>query len=311
MNVRLSKRNFVRAAKGILGCGALASLALASGGTLWGQSQTAQPPSTTVRPSVAALGTSPGVPSQDVNPTPKLGTTRDAHAKASAKSGRSEGITVSGRWTIEVRNPDGKLVSRREFENSLAPNNIWNTVGGAGLLAGLLASGITPGSWMVVFSDTAGDGTSLTNIIGTVQPNSVAAQQNFCPTPTTCSTNLSVTSGSLATNPGILTFSGSTIVPPGYPSQIGWVATVAIPCQTSESPETCYDQFVGSVAGPIPFTALALDGNTTAGAAAGDPNPVAVTPGQTVEVTVVISFSSAGATSTSGASVPKTPAFRH
>jgi hypothetical protein len=310
MNARLSKGNVIRTGKRVFGLAGLASLALFCASPSWPQSQPTQTPSTTGRPPVAALGTSPGVPSQDVNPTAKPGPTRDSHAKASAKSRRSEGITVSGWWTIEVRNPDGKLVSRREFENSLAPNNLWNSVGGGGLLAELLASVLTPGSWMIMFSDSAADGANVTNLIGTAQPNSVAAQQNFCP-PTTCSTNLTVTSGPIGTNPGILTFSGSTIVPPGYPSQIGWVATASVPCQQSESPTTCYGQNGGSVAGPIPFTALALDGNTTTGAAAGDPNPVAVTPGQTVQVTVVISFSSAGAASAAGALVPKTPAFRH
>jgi len=33
--------------------------------------------------------------------------------------GLSEGIKVHGHWVIEVREPDGALVSRREFDNSL------------------------------------------------------------------------------------------------------------------------------------------------------------------------------------------------
>jgi hypothetical protein len=32
-----------------------------------------------------------------------------------------EGIKVHGHWVIEVRNPDGSIASRREFENALTP----------------------------------------------------------------------------------------------------------------------------------------------------------------------------------------------
>jgi hypothetical protein len=35
--------------------------------------------------------------------------------------GTKEGIKIHGHWTIEVRNPDGKLVSHTEFENALTP----------------------------------------------------------------------------------------------------------------------------------------------------------------------------------------------
>jgi Na+-transporting methylmalonyl-CoA/oxaloacetate decarboxylase gamma subunit len=46
-----------------------------------------------------------------------------AQTGAPAAKGTHEGIKVHGHWTIEVKNPDGKLVTHREFENSLAPNN--------------------------------------------------------------------------------------------------------------------------------------------------------------------------------------------
>jgi hypothetical protein len=37
-----------------------------------------------------------------------------------ANDGSHQGIKVHGHWTIEVRNPDGSLATHREFENSLA-----------------------------------------------------------------------------------------------------------------------------------------------------------------------------------------------
>jgi hypothetical protein len=33
-------------------------------------------------------------------------------------TGPQEGIKVHGHWVIEVRNPDGKVATRREFENA-------------------------------------------------------------------------------------------------------------------------------------------------------------------------------------------------
>jgi hypothetical protein len=62
---------------------------------------------------------------------------------SSSEGGPKEGIKVHGHWTIEVRNPDGKLVERREFENSLRGQ-------GARALAGFLSRTATPGLWLVV-----------------------------------------------------------------------------------------------------------------------------------------------------------------
>ena len=53
-----------------------------------------------------------------------------------------EGIAVHGHWTIEVRDPDGGLVERREFDNALV-------MGGSTALA-LVAAGLqTSGVWWV------------------------------------------------------------------------------------------------------------------------------------------------------------------
>jgi hypothetical protein len=56
------------------------------------------------------------------------------------------GITVHGRWTIVVRDPDGTEVSRREFENALVP------MSGPRLLAQLLGGFATAGSWSIQFN---------------------------------------------------------------------------------------------------------------------------------------------------------------
>ena len=42
-----------------------------------------------------------------------------AAASESPRGGPREGIKVHGRWTIDVKNADGSLVARHEFENAL------------------------------------------------------------------------------------------------------------------------------------------------------------------------------------------------
>src|SRR5215469_7481393 len=58
-----------------------------------------------------------------------------AAGETNSKGGPSVGIKVHGHWTIDVRNPDGTLVTHREFENSLIPGSGF----GAGALATFLA----------------------------------------------------------------------------------------------------------------------------------------------------------------------------
>ena len=62
--------------------------------------------------------------------------------------GQHEGITVHGHWTIEVRNPDGKLVSHTEFENALVQPS------GAETLALLLLDYLPTGGYIVHLADS-------------------------------------------------------------------------------------------------------------------------------------------------------------
>lgn len=59
-----------------------------------------------------------------------------------SRDGAHEGIKVHGHWTIEVRNPDGTLVTHREFENSIQ-------VSGTASLSSLLAGNQLLGPWQV------------------------------------------------------------------------------------------------------------------------------------------------------------------
>jgi hypothetical protein len=60
-------------------------------------------------------------------------------------NGSHEGIKVHGHWTIDVRDPDGTLVTHREFENSLQRD-------GAFFLAGCLANGCSKQNWSIRLS---------------------------------------------------------------------------------------------------------------------------------------------------------------
>jgi hypothetical protein len=64
-------------------------------------------------------------------------------AEAKPTEARNEGIKVHGRWTIDIKNPDGSLVSHHEFENALDSF-------GAVRLAELLARQKSPGVWGIV-----------------------------------------------------------------------------------------------------------------------------------------------------------------
>jgi len=59
--------------------------------------------------------------------------------------GNHEGIQVHGHWVIEVRNPDGTVTARREFENAIQPS-------GMAYIASLLAGNNSPGGLSVLLN---------------------------------------------------------------------------------------------------------------------------------------------------------------
>jgi hypothetical protein len=63
-------------------------------------------------------------------------------AEAPSSGWMNTGVKVHGHWTIVVRNPDGTVTDRRDFENSLA-------FGGAYLLQNILGGTVTPGAWAI------------------------------------------------------------------------------------------------------------------------------------------------------------------
>jgi hypothetical protein len=214
------------------------------------------------------------------------------------RGGTHEGIHVHGHWTIEVRNPDGKLVSHTEFENSLISGE------GDALLAQLLTGGQTLGNWLVFlntsalppnsypYSQPGPCGTSGVSACILGQSGSSAFTQTLSPiTPTTCATNgncfstLSVSVTGANRNEVQLTGTATA----DTSGSIGSVTSLANTCYgeggtgslSSASPSTCFS--VSSTSSTIalyddPFTSATLSA------------PVSVSAGQMIAVTVLISF---------------------
>jgi hypothetical protein len=219
--------------------------------------------------------------------------------------GPHEGIKVHGHWTIEVRNPDGTVVTHREFENALSPGVSFPVggglsmvaPGGEALLSALLTGQAETPAW-VIFLEGA-DGLAATGTTGPCIISFFAGQdacvlaQNLpnsffeilCGNSSETGLSCNLTANPLGIGPSFAGFqlSGSVVA-----TQSGTVAAVATSawglCGKSGSLlPTCV--FAASDNGAF-LTARTLDGVGT------DPNPVPVSAGQTLAVTVTISFSS-------------------
>ncbi len=189
-------------------------------------------------------------------PIPKV----DAQAlkEAAAAEGPKQGIKVHGHWTIEIRDPDGTQVPRREFDNALAPS------GGGSVLARVFARQLTVGSWQV------GVGGGLCTSDGTPSGTQFVCQivESGAPTPV-ASTFATLT---VAAAGGTLVLNGSAIA--ARTGVVYDVRTLFNECPATTTPaDTCQ-------VGPL------LDITETF------PTPsISVSAGQQILVTVVLSFS--------------------
>ena len=196
-----------------------------------------------------------------------------------SNGGRQEGIKVHGHWTIEVRNPDGTVVTHREFENALISGD------GNAFLAQILGRQNTVGAWQVLLlSSIAGEPYLNSIIIDEPGSTLVTGSAEDCSSVTgngsSCSTNLAVTAAG-----GTVTLTGSGVVPPTFGSNVGQVFTFVTFCAATSTAATCPTSQVTGAPPKDYFTTRALDG------VGSDPSPVPVSPGQTVAVTVIFSFS--------------------
>jgi hypothetical protein len=185
---------------------------------------------------------------------------------------------VYGHWTIEVKNPNGKVTTHVEFENSL-------TLGGSTTLASvLLGNGASvPGGWFLSLStstavvsqmppQTAG---MLTNVDifepGVAGPGALCGAASLS---LGCASNLAVSVAG-----GVLTLSGSVQASSGF--TIGLVNSLVYTCPGG-TVTGCVATSAPSSSTPV-FTQAPLGG-------AGQPPTVPVLAGQTVAATVQITF---------------------
>lgn len=221
--------------------------------------------------SASELPVSQEISEPDIAPVESVQTdiTRDSETNVVSSSSErsdsaSEGIKVHGRWTLEVTEPDGKLVSHTEFDNALVTT-------GAEALANVLAHDETIGIWQVKLSGSPNpcDGTFGSTYCGIIElPSSniliSSAANNFG--------ELSVTAPSSPPNDGSLVLAGSATI--ANDTSISTVSTEIMRCGSSVAP----DDISLSCGGHEQFTLAFI-------------TPVQVLTGQIVNVTVVISFS--------------------
>jgi hypothetical protein len=186
-------------------------------------------------------------------------------AETTERGGPSEGIKVHGHWTITVRDPDGGIVSRRDFENAL----ISDDYGGNGLLAALLTRNVTTGLWTV--SLNASTGPSACVVVGgdgdgTPVPCEVAERYGQLtltrPTPTT------------------IQLTGETRVNNSAATFVDSVNTLITACVATQAPQQC----APGEAGYVPVAAFFFSGRVLSPA-------IAIRPNQVIQFTVVFSFS--------------------
>jgi len=178
-----------------------------------------------------------------------------------ATSGPVEGLRVHGHWTIEVRNPDGTVVERRDFENALSIGS------GDVHLVNVLARTRAAGTWTITANGNPNQ--ICEEPAGT--PNICWIMESTDPTPSVGNVYKTLTT---SVSGGTLVLNGT--VTAQRDGQITSVSTRDNYCASSVSPASCTG---GSTAGSFGFTATLLG------------TPVSVLTGQQVQVRVVISFS--------------------
>ena len=176
---------------------------------------------------------------------------------------QGEGIKVNGDWTIEVRQPDGTLVERREFRNGLV---------GANVLSRLLGGNWVVGSWSVLIqrADATAGWPCGTGAIGSFCN---IVDKDFYPLNGVADFNV----GTLSITQGVESIELNGSFTAARDTVLGSVQTSVLVCNTTPC---TYPNLVGTAA----LTYKAFDGT------AGAPLPIHVDPGQFVQVKVTLSF---------------------
>ncbi len=184
-------------------------------------------------------------------------------------AGPHEGIKVHGQWIIEIREPNGKLVTRREFENALSPF-------ASPILTGFLGRNSSVGKWNVLLFGNPISASPCLDSVGSPVFCEVS-EVNAVPPATFVSFTLTIANPTSGPNAGALVLSGTAIAQNTASAvNIGDVRTTLGFCAPSASTASaCAGLGVGVPT--ISLTTLA--------------SPIPVSAGQQILVTVVITFS--------------------
>jgi hypothetical protein len=181
--------------------------------------------------------------------------------------GAQEGITVHGRWVVEVQNPDGTLVSRTEFNNALS--------GGAQHIVSLLGKQGVAGRWVLYLSSTGSNLSPCQGGTGGTFPNWCRIIDSLASNPN----NGNAESKDLVVTPAGSSLSLTGTITALSDGVVGRVATGFAVCTTATPIANC------NVAGGGPLFSDATLGFP------GKPAPVPVVAGQIIKLTVTFTFS--------------------
>lgn len=224
-----------------------------------------------------------------------------AHAPG---KGLNTGIQVHGHWVIEVKNPNGSVVRHVEFENSLiTPNSFTGpSLTGSQALVALLSGNASVVAntgyslWTIELASLSGGDTSpctTANLIGLTGVTGIPGTSGTVfsapagcniPTPT-------VTPSAGTAIAAISTSNGTQTISSALPTQLTIAGSVqAAQAGTVDAVFTIV-QLNSSFSFPFTYVGLPQQSSGTCGGANQPPCAVSVAAGQTVAVTVTISFS--------------------
>lgn len=204
-------------------------------------------------------GTSSGR-SQSINAQRSTNSPQTAAKKDYSRGGPQEGIRVHGHWSIVIKNPDGRVSSRHEFDNALIGS-------GSDMLAQLLARTTSAGGWGISVLPSTPGGSSCGGNLPCVVIEAGEATGVI-----SVSSNLTV---AYTPNPSRTTLQGSYQATSA--GDIAQVSTLLGACPPSLPPSSCPGASNNS--GQAGFSSRTL---TT---------PIPVQSGQIVQLTVTFTFS--------------------
>jgi hypothetical protein len=221
---------------------------------------------------------------------------------ATPGSAKNQGIKVHGHWVLQVKNTDGTLGERREFDNSLTTGGSAN-LSGDQILAALLSGNASPGDPAVGLISSTGPVSDPTAVCYNTPCSMITTNSSSMFSLTGWGSQLGLW-GEVYFNPVKWVLSGNLTVPSGISSYNG-VATLIGLCVNNknsflvanseglsilqgESNDRNADQPSSACTG-LNTTDTLVSGVLTYTAIPG--GPLAVANGQIIQITVTITFS--------------------